>query len=111
MPACPCLQLADFTLCDSTGQPVATEWLCRMLGSPGVVEPAVPQEPFDEEARAAEAQAANGLAVRCEVGVRRLGGQELKVRPHRPPRACQPSRLAAASRSRELSRLFRVRSS
>ena len=31
----PCLQLAEFFLTDATGQPVAFEWLGKLLGSPG----------------------------------------------------------------------------
>eukprot|EP00964_Phaeocystis_antarctica_P125693 scaffold89369_cov63-Phaeocystis_antarctica.AAC.1 len=79
VPAVPCLQLADFALCDETGQPVATEWLCRLLGGPGAAEPPEAPPKLDEGARAEAAQAALGLAVRVELGVRRMGGQELRA--------------------------------
>ena len=76
VPAAPCMQLADFALCDETGQPVATEWLCRLLGAPGAAAPPAAPPTLDEGARAEAAQAALGLAVRVELGVRRMGGQE-----------------------------------
>ena len=79
VPAVPCLQLADFALCDETGQPVATEWLCRLLGGPGAAAPPAAPPTLDEGARAEAAQAALGLAVRVELGVRRMGGQELRA--------------------------------
>ena len=70
---------SDFALCDETGQPVATEWLCRLLGGPGAAAPPAAPPTLDEGARAEAAQAALGLAVRVELGVRRMGGQELRA--------------------------------
>ena len=97
VPAVPCLQLADFALCDETGQPVATEWLCRLLGGPGAAEPPAAPPTLDEGARAEAAQAALSLAVRVELGVRRMGGQELRAPARRrKPDDGRANRRAAA---------------
>ena len=97
VPAVPCLQLADFALCDETGQPVATEWLCRLLGGPGAAAPPASPPTLDEGARAEAAQAALGLAVRVELGVRRMGGQELRAPARRrKPVEGRASRRASA---------------
>ena len=102
VPAVPCLQLADFALCDETGQPVATEWLCRLLGGPGSAQPPTVQPTLDEGARAEAAQAALSLAVRVELGVRRMGGQELRAPARRrKPDDGRANRRAAAGEDDE----------
>ena len=87
-PAVPCLQVADFTLIDAEGQLVATQWLCRLLGGPGGSEPTSVPTPIDEDARAAAYEAAIGVAVRVDLGVRRLGANELKA-PSRKRKASE----------------------
>ena len=72
----PCLQLAEFFLTDATGQPVAFEWLGKLLGSPGGSElppegaaaaAAAAAEDAGAAATAAAAAAAGDPLVRLEL--------------------------------------------